>query len=64
LDEQGQTPLHWAVFRGDIEAVETLLRGGANPNVFAIDGVTPKRRAADFGLDEIEELLSEFGGIV
>ena len=64
LDEQGQSPLHWAVFRGDIEAVETLLGAGANPNVFATDGVTPKWRAVDFGLDEIEELLSKFGGKV
>lgn len=32
LDE-GMTPLLWAVFRGDIDAVRLLLESGADPNV-------------------------------
>ncbi len=64
LDESGHTPLHWAVFRGDIELVEILLKAGANPNVISDDGVTPRWRAMDFGLEEIEELLERFGGVI
>jgi ankyrin repeat protein len=57
LDTLGHTPLHWAVFRGDIELVKILLEAGAEPNVFSSDGVTPKWRAQDFGLVEIYELI-------
>ncbi len=62
LDLDGHTALHWAVFRGDVEFVKILLQAGANPNVFSTDGVTPKWRARDFGLVEIDELLQVFGG--
>ncbi|RZK96798.1 MAG: ankyrin repeat domain-containing protein [Hymenobacter sp.] len=62
LDEQGHTPLHWAVFGGYKDIVRTLLEAGANPNTFSNDGVTPKWRACDFGLLEIEELLTGYGG--
>lgn len=49
-------------FKGDIEFVKILLNVGANPNTFSEDGVTPKWRANDFGLVEIEYLLDCFGG--
>jgi ankyrin repeat protein len=62
MDERGHSALHWAVFRGDIEIVAILLKAGADPNVFSGDGVTPKWRANDFGLIEIEDLLTLFGG--
>ena len=62
LDTDGHTPLHWAVFRGDIDLVKLLLEAGANPNIFSADGVTPKWRARDFGLIEIDKLLGNFGG--
>ncbi|MEO6233285.1 MAG: ankyrin repeat domain-containing protein [Ferruginibacter sp.] len=64
LDINGHTALHWAVFRGDLEFVNILLEAGANPNVFSSDGVTPKWRARDFGLVEIDKLLDSFGGKV
>lgn len=62
LDEQGHTPLHWAVFGGYTDIVQILLRAGAKPNTFSDDGVTPRWRARDFGLLEIEELLALYGG--
>lgn len=62
LDQNGHSPLHWAVFRGDIEFVKLLLEAGANPNILSSDGVTPKWRARDFCLDDIEHLLTSFGG--
>jgi ankyrin repeat protein len=57
LDEDGHTALHWAVFRADIDFVKLLLEAGANPNILSADGVTPKWRARDFCLDEIDKLL-------
>jgi ankyrin repeat protein len=62
LDTLGHTPLHWAVFRRNIDFVEILLKAGANPNVLSSDGVTAKWRARDFGLVEIDKLLDSFGG--
>jgi len=62
LDELGHTPLHWAVFGGYEDIVQSLLEAGANPNAFSNDGVTPKWRARDFGLIEIELLLTQYGG--
>ncbi|MFT3823794.1 MAG: ankyrin repeat domain-containing protein [Chitinophagaceae bacterium] len=64
LDNNGHTPLHWAVFRGDIELVQILLTAGADPNIFSSDGVTPKWRAKDFYLTEIDRLLEKYGGKV
>lgn len=62
LDENGQTPLHWAVLGGYDDIVQALLEAGANPNSFSGDGVTPKWRARDFGLHQIEILLTTYGG--
>ncbi len=62
IDEQGHSPLHWAVFRGDAVIVQLLLEAGADPNSYAKDGVTPTWRARDFGLLEIEQLLTQYGG--
>ncbi|PZP50348.1 MAG: hypothetical protein DI598_05765 [Pseudopedobacter saltans] len=62
LDSDGHTALHWAVFRGDVNFVKILLEAGANPNVISADGVTPKWRAKDFGLTEIDKILEGYGG--
>jgi ankyrin repeat protein len=62
IDENGHSALHWAVFNGNIEIVELLLKSGANPNVFSDDGVTAKWRAKDLGLEDIEQLLTSYGG--
>jgi ankyrin repeat protein len=64
LDDLGHTALHWAVFGGYYDIVKVLLEAGANPNVYSGDGVTPKWRARDFGLVEIESILSAYGGVI
>jgi ankyrin repeat protein len=61
LDNQGQTPLHWAVMAGNCEVVKLLLEFGADPNKPSGAGayVTPYWHATeDFGLHEIANLLA------
>ncbi|SHN27287.1 ankyrin repeat domain-containing protein [Mucilaginibacter sp. OK098] len=64
LDDHGNSPLHWAVLRGDYDIVKILLEAGANPNIISTDGVTPKWSAIDFGLNDIEQLLTSYEGKV
>lgn len=45
-DPDGTTPLHWAVRANDVEAVQHLLRAGANPDAANRYGVTPLSLAA------------------
>ncbi|CAB0042895.1 unnamed protein product [Trichogramma brassicae] len=40
-DNEGQTPLHKAIFNGNINLVEILMRRGANPNLADDNGYTP-----------------------
>ena len=63
-DDLRMTPLLYAVFRGDVEAVQLLLWAGANPNQpqQKDPSATPLWHATeDFGLDEIAALLQAFG---
>lgn len=41
LDGYGQAPLHWAIQRGNLYAVEQLIAYGANVNLGAITSFTP-----------------------
>jgi ankyrin repeat protein len=41
VDTEGRTPLSWAAARGDLDAVKTLLRFHADPNVFSSRGQSP-----------------------
>ena len=60
--DDGMTPLLWAVFRGDIDAVRLLLESGADPNVRPNPSDSPLWHAEDdFGLKEIAELLKSYG---
>ena len=45
-DPDGTTPLHWAVRANDVDAVQRLLRSGANPDATNRYGVTPLSLAA------------------
>ena len=63
-DNLGMTPLLYAVFRGDIDAVRLLLDGGADPNRSQQGDptATPLWHARDdFGLYEIACLLEARG---
>ena len=56
--DDGMTPLLWAIFRGDIDAVRLLLESGADPNARPNPDDSPLWHAEDdFGLTEIAELL-------
>ena len=45
-DSAGNTPLHWAATQGDVEIVNALLQGGANPNALNEHGSLPLHKAA------------------
>ena len=51
------TPLHWAVERGKISAVEMLLRFGADPNALSKFDKSPLEVASDNGRPDIFEML-------
>jgi len=56
----GLTPLLWAIFRGDVDAVRLLLESGADANVRPNPSDSPLWHAEDdFGLTEIAELLKD-----
>ncbi len=61
LDE---SPLLEAARRGDVEAVRSLLRDGADPNLAAGDGLTALHVAAEQGFVEVVELLLDAGANV
>jgi ankyrin repeat protein len=64
LDDHGQSPLHWAVMAGSLEAVTLLLEFGGDPNLPSAEGAfaTPYWHAKeDFGLVEIANLLELHG---
>ncbi len=50
---EGDTLLHVALHTGNREAIELLLRFGANLNVSAADGVTPLQIAVNKGLNDL-----------
>jgi ankyrin repeat protein len=55
------TPLLMAVFRNQKEAVEILLKAGANPNVRGGEGDSPLRFCAEQGFYDIAVLLLDYG---
>jgi len=56
-DEDGCSPLLWAVLAGNKELVKMLLAQGAEVNVSNLDGETPLHWAAVTGKIEIAQLL-------
>lgn len=63
-DKDGWTALHYAVYRGDSDAVRTLLAHGANPSIRANDGRTADMVAIDsphYGASDAAALVAEAG---
>jgi len=58
---RGRTPLHSAALGGSLEAIELLLRRGANMNATAAGGGTPLHYAARYGKVEAASLLLSRG---
>ena len=51
------SPLHWAVKKGDVSVVKTLLQYGANPNLNNMQGLSPLQLAIGHREFEILDLL-------
>ncbi len=60
-DPDGSTPLHWAVRANDADAVQRLLRSGANPDAANRYGVTPLSLAAENGSAPLIQALLQAG---
>ncbi|NWS07224.1 BARD1 protein, partial [Motacilla alba] len=61
---KGETLLHVASIKGDLAAVEQLLKNGADPNVKDNAGWTPLHEACNHGHREVVELLLRHGALV
>ena len=61
MDNNGWTPLHLAVIRGNYDVVWLLVFKGININVKCNDGYTPLSLAKDSGHTEIVEMLQKHG---
>jgi len=60
----GTTPLHWAVYRNDVEEVKRLIAAGANVNAGNDYGSTPLSEAAITGNVEVIDHLLKAGAKV
>ncbi|XP_058277392.1 BRCA1-associated RING domain protein 1 isoform X2 [Hirundo rustica] len=61
---KGETLLHIASIKGDLAAVEQLLKNGADPNVKDNAGWTPLHEACNHGHREVAELLLRHRALV
>lgn len=62
-DGRGWSPLHYAVFKKNVEKVKFLLSEGANPNATTRDGLSPLHTAAFVSDSEILMMtLIDYGG--
>ncbi|XP_068877863.1 BRCA1-associated RING domain protein 1 isoform X1 [Aphelocoma coerulescens] len=61
---KGETLLHVASIKGDLAAVEELLKNGADPNVKDNAGWTPLHEACNHGHREVVELLLQHRALV
>jgi ankyrin repeat protein len=59
--DDGTTPLHWAAHNNDADAVDRLIKSGANVNAKNEFGVTPLSEAASNGNTVIMEKLLKAG---
>ena len=64
MDVDGTTPLHWAVYRNDVEAVKRLIKAGADVNASNDYGAMPLTEAAVAGNVEVIRRLLDAGADV
>ncbi len=57
LSSYGDTPLHLCATSCNVEGAKTLLRAGANPDVFNHEGESPLAKAQKNGCNALVELL-------
>ncbi|KAK3928510.1 BRCA1-associated RING domain protein 1 [Frankliniella fusca] len=63
-NHKGETPLHVACIKGNVERIRTLLNANATPNTKDNAGWTPLHEAAIRGFTEVVELLLEAGALI
>ncbi|XP_073502732.1 BRCA1-associated RING domain protein 1 isoform X2 [Phyllobates terribilis] len=63
-NHKGETMLHVSSIKGDMPAVEELLKSGANPNVKDHAGWTPLHEACNHGHTNVVELLLQHEALV
>lgn len=63
-NERGETPLHLAAIKGDVEQVSKLLAHQADPNVADFAGWTPLHEACNHGWHEVACRLIQAGADV
>nr|XP_029516305.1 BRCA1-associated RING domain protein 1 isoform X1 [Oncorhynchus nerka] len=63
-NHKGETPLHLAAIKGDVETVKELLDQGADPNLKDNAGWTPLHEACNLGHLGVVEVLVERGGVL
>ena len=56
----GQTPLHLAAYRAQIDVISVLMEAGADVNVESNDGLTACQLAADEGETHIVNLIERY----
>ncbi|KAI6773002.1 hypothetical protein HG530_003960 [Fusarium avenaceum] len=61
-DKDGRTPIFYAVWSGNVEIVQRLVKEGASINIRDILGVTPVTYAVSNGNHEVVKILLEAGG--
>ncbi len=64
MDPAKRTPLHYAALEDDADAVETLLKCGADPNAADVQGFTPLHLAAQAYATASARLLLDAGADV
>ncbi|XP_028249577.1 BRCA1-associated RING domain protein 1 isoform X2 [Parambassis ranga] len=63
-NHKGETPLHLAAIKGDLEAVRELLDQGADPNLKDNAGWTPLHEACNLGHLAVVEVLISKGALL
>ncbi|KAI4872787.1 hypothetical protein NFI96_020719 [Prochilodus magdalenae] len=63
-NHKGETPLHLAAIKGDVEATKELLDQGADPNLKDHAGWTPLHEACNLGHVGVVEVLLQQGALL